>query len=325
MSDDARFIDSDLWKKLVVNDDSVPSHARQEAAKGLRGDDLHDLVQRLDSDSFREQYAAMGMLMLSLRGRLSFPDGLLDELRDKATEMANYWTLNEPRFGMDAIRRLGLALFEADHPPDVPARAYYLLAAIDRERAAQFLVSHFSFESLTAHGKREVIHHLAELCSWDKSKCSETARKQLSAIAEAGGPEAKSAAGYLIGRQIMRRSEVEKITEKGRAAPPGGLDPAAVPKFIALHPQFAGREAELMKHATAWRKTKSIAALNGLHSGFLLSLPEGSPIDPLLAILGPPDWWSDPYPSVLSFSSDEGPALLVHVTTDGKLSGLKLK
>jgi hypothetical protein len=325
MSDHDRFIDSDLWKNLADKDDSVPSHARQEVVKGLREDDLRDLVQRLDSDSFREQYAALGMLMLSLRDNLSFPNGLLDELRDKATELAKHWTLNEPKFDLDAIRRSGLALFETDHPPDVPARAYYLLAVIDREQAAQFLVSQFPFASLTAHGKRQVIHHLAELCSWEKSKCSETARRQLSAIAEAGGPEAKSAAGYLIGRQIMRRSEVEKITEKWRAAPADELDPAAVPAFIALHPQFAGREAELMKHATAWRKTKSITALNGLHSGFLLSLREGSAIEPLLAILGAPDWWSDPYPSVLSFSSDEGPALLVHVTTDGKLSGMKLK
>jgi hypothetical protein len=303
----------------------VPFHTQQEAAKGLRENDLRDLVQRLDSDSFREQYAAMGMLMMSLRGHRGFPDGLLDELREKATELAKCWTLNEPKFGMDAIRRTGLALFETDHPPDVPARAYYLLAVIDRELAAQLLVSHFHFEGLTAHGKSQVIHNLAELCNWDKSKCSDTAKRKLAAIAEAGGPEAKAAAGYLIGRQIMRRSEVEKLTEKWRAAPPDDLDHAAIPGFIVLNPQFAGREAELIKHATAWRKAKSIAALNGLHSGFLLSIREGSPIEPVFAILGPPDWWSDPHPFARSFSSDEGPALLVHLTTDGKLSGMKLK
>jgi len=129
----------------------------------------------------------------------------------------------------------------------------------------------------------------------------------------------------LIGRQVLRRSEVERITQNWRAALPDELDPAAVPGFIALYPQFAGREAELAEQAIDWRKTKSVRALNHLYWKFLIILHEGSPMGPLLAILGPPDWWPDPHPYACSFSSDEGPALLVHLTTDGKLSGMKLK
>jgi hypothetical protein len=325
MQNDDRFIDSDLWKELVAKGDSVRDPVKQEAVKQLREGDLRDLVQRLKSDSPEEQYAALGVLSIAVRDKDSFPELLLDELRNRATELAKGWAIDKPLFDRDAIRRSGLDLFEMDRPPEVARRAYHLLTALDRELAAQFLVSHFAWEPLSSHGRCQVMRQLAELCSWDKSKCSDTALRRLIAIAEAGGPEGKEAAGYLIGRQLLRRSEVEKITQKWRDGPSDELSTAAVSEFIALHPQFAGREAVLMKEATDWRETKSAAALNRLYTSFFLSLSEGSPVGPLLVILGTPDWWSDPDPRAHSFSSDEGPALLVHVTTDGKLSGMDLK
>ncbi len=221
--------------------------------------------------------------------------------------------------------RYALAMFSGNRPIDVAFRAYALLAAIDKEAAAQFLVLQFPYEVASTHTKNQVIHQLAELCSGDKSKRSGTAMKRLMDIAEKGEPEAKKAAQYLIGRQLMRRSEVEKITERWRDTPPDGLSPSAVAAFIALHPRFTGREEELTKQAADWLKTKSIAALNRLYYDFICDLPENAPIDPLLAILGTANWWEDPYPHKYSFSSDEGPALQVHLTTDGKLGGLRLK
>jgi hypothetical protein len=98
-----------------------------------------------------------------------------------------------------------------------------------------------------------------------------------------------------------------------------------VTAFIALHHRFTGREEDLMKQRTHWLKTKSFAALNRLFEDFLIYLLEGAPISPLLGILETPNWWEDSNPHSYNFSSEEGPALHVHLTTEGKLVGLRLQ
>lgn len=326
LKNDGRFIDSDLWTKLTEKEGSVPIPAQQEAAMGLTQEDLRDLLERLESDSAYEQYAALGMLLAAVRVNNAFLRPLLPPLQEKAAQLAQGWTIETPPPPSDkaAVMRWACSAFTGNAPPDVPGRAYFLLAAIDIESAAQFLVSHFPYERLSKYEKDQVLHDLAELCSRDKSKCSETALKRLIAIAEKGEPEAKKAAGYLIGRQFMRRDEVEKITRNWRNAPPDDLSPSAVSDFIALLPQFAGREEELTRRANEWLKTKSLAALNGLYWDFFSQLPEGAPMGPVLGMLGAPNWWED-HPHVYNFSSNEGPALQVHLTTDGKIGGLGLK
>lgn len=319
-------MDSDLWKKLAEKDRSVPLAAQQEAAKGLREEDVRDLLKRLESDSAEEQFAALGMFLHAVRGHNGFLGPLLPQLQEKATQLAEGWTIETPppSIDKDAVFRWTYAGFTDNVPPDVGRRSYALLAAIDRDSAAQFLISHFDYESLSNYEREEVIHDLAELCSHDKSKCSETALRRLIAITERGESEATKAAAYLIGRQFLRRSEVEKITQHWRISPPDELSPSAVPDFIALLPRFAGREEELTKHAKEWTNTKSIASLNGLYWYFISQLPGGTAIGPLLAILGAPNWWEN-HPNVYNFSSDEGPALQVHLNTDGTIGGLGLK
>jgi len=321
-----RFVDSDLWKKITEKDRSVPLVAQQEAAKGLREEDLRDLLKRLESDSAEEQYAALGMFLQAIHGHNGFLGPLLPQLQEKATQLAAGWTIETPPppSDKDAVFRWTNARFTGNVPPDVPVRAYYLLAAIDRDSAAQFLISHFDYEGLSTYEREQVIHDLAELCSHDKNKSSETALRRLIAIAEKGEREATKAAAYLIGRQFLRRNEVEKITQNWRTSPPDELSPSAVPDFIALLPRFAGREEELTKHANEWTKTKSIASLNRLYWDFIGQLPEGTPLGPLLAILGAPNWWEN-HPNVYNFSSDEGSALQVHLNTDGTIGGLGLK
>lgn len=321
-----RFVDSDLWRKLAQKNDSVPLAAQQDAAKRLTAEDLGDLLKRLESDSAKERFAALGMFLQAVRGNNGFLRSLLPQLQEKATQLARGLTIETPPppSDKDAIMRWTHARFTGNVPPDVPRRAYALLAAVDRESAAQLLVSHFHYEGLSNYEREQVIHDFAELCSHDKSKCSETALRRLMAIAEKGEREARKAAAYLIGRQLMRRNEVEKITQKWRNAPADELAPSAVSDFIALLPRFAGEEEELTRAANEWLKTKSVAALNRLYWHFISQLPEGAPVSPLLGILGTPNWWED-YPSVYNFSSDEGPALQVHLTTDGKIGGLGLK
>lgn len=327
IKNDGRFVDSDIWRQLAEKVDSVAFPVQQEAAKGLTESDLRDLAERLNFRSEKEQYAALGMLLMAVRSGNDSLGFLLGELREKATQLAKAWVIEEPPSPSDkeAVKRYALAMFSGNRPIDVGFRAYALLAAMDNEQAAQFLISHFPYEILSTHARNQVIHQLAELCSRDKSKRSDTAMKRLMDIAEKGEPEAKKAAQYLIGRQLMRRSEVEKLTERWRDTPADGLSPSAVAAFIALQPRFTGREEELTKQATEWQKTKSITALNRLYNDFICDLPENAPIDPLLAILGTPNWWEDPHPHTYIFSSDEGPALQVHLTTDGKLGSLHLK
>lgn len=327
MKNDGRFVDSDVWRQLAEKVDSVTFPVRQEAAMGLTEGDVRDLVERLSSGSEKEQDAALGMLLLAVRSNNDSLGFLLSDLREKTTQLAKAWVIEELPSPSDkeAVRRYALARFSGNGPIDVAFRAYALLAAIDKEAAGRFLVSHFHYEALSVYQREQVIHQLAELCSGDESKRSDTALRRLIDIAENGEPEAKKAAAYLIGRQLMRRSEVEKITERWRTTAPDEMSPSAVAEFIALHPRFAGREEELTKQATEWLKTKSIAALNRLYYDFISSLPEGAPIGPLLAILGTPNWWENPHPHTYNFSSDEGPALQVHLTTEGKLGGLHLK
>jgi hypothetical protein len=323
---DGRFVDSDMWRQLPEKDDSVAFAEQRQAAMGLTEGDLRDLVKRLQSDSTKEQFAALGMLLMAVRGNNDSLGHLLGELRDCATQLAKGWAIEDaPSSDPADVARRVRALLNRNQPLDVGFRAYCLLAEMDREAAARFMVSHFDYGVLSTYQREQVVHQFAELCSGDKSKRSDTAMRRLIDIAEKGEPEAKKAALYLIGRQLMRRSEVEKITEGWRATSADELSPSAVAEFIALHSRFAGREEELTKQATDWLKTKSIAALNRLYHDFIGSLPEGAPVGPLLAILGTPNWWEDPQPHKYIFSSDEGPALQVHLTTDGKLGGLRLK
>lgn len=326
LKNDGRFINSDLWTKLTEEEGSVSIATRQEAAMRLTEEDQGDLLRRLESDSAREQYAALGMLLAAVRGNNAVVKPLLLELQEKASQLAAGRTIETPPppSDKDAVKRWALARFTGNVPPDVPGRAYFLLAAIDIESAAQFLVSHFRYEGLSNYAKEQIIHDLAELCSRDKSKCSETALRRLIAIAEKGEPEAKKAAAYLIGRQLMRRDEVERITQKWRNAPPDELSPSAISDFIALLPRFARREEELTQQANEWLKTKSCAALNRLYWDFLSQLPEGAPMGPVLGVLGLANWWED-HPHAYNFSSNEGPALQIHLTTDGKMGGLRLK
>jgi hypothetical protein len=317
---------SQLWAKLADKHSSIPLAEQQEAAKGLTERDLKDLLKRLGSDSAEEQYAALGIFLQAVRGNNEFLRPLLAQLQEKATRLAEGWAIETPPppSDKDAVMRWTHERFTADVVPDVPARAYYLLAAIDRESAAQFLHSHFQYENLSSYEREQVIHDFAELCSHDKSKCSETALRRLMAVAEQGEPEATKAAAYLIGRQLIRRSEVEKVTQKWRNAAPHELTSSAVSDFIGLLPRFAGREEELTKQANEWLETKSVAALNSLYWDFISQLPEGAPVGPLLGILGAPNWWED-HPHVYNFSSDEGPALQIHLTSDRKIGGLRLK
>src|SRR5579859_2637282 len=310
MGDDHRFVNSDLWRQLTASDGSVAFSAQKEVALRLTEVDLRDLLKTLESNSPKEQFAALGMLLMAVRGNNTFVGFLRDELRTKATQLAQAWAIEDVPLSSDktdVLRRIE-ALLATDKPPDVARRAYALLAAIDRESAGQFLVSHFHYEGLAIRGREQLLHEFAELCSIDKSKRSATAMKRLTEIAEKGEPEAKTAAQYLIGRQLMQRSEVEKITESWRATPADELSSSAVSDFIAQHPHFVGREEELTKTANDWLKTKSIASLNRLYYDFLGCVPEGSATGPLLGILGAPNWWEDPHPNVYIFSSDEGPA-----------------
>lgn len=324
MKDSGRFIDSDMWSQLTEKDDSVPLPAQQEAAIRLTEGDLRDLLGRVESSSEKEQYAALGMLLEAVRRNNESLGPLLGDVRERATQLAKGWRIQDPPPPTDkaAVMRYALANFSGKRPPDVAFRAYFLLAAVDRDAAAQFLVSRFPYETLTAHAKEQVLHQFAELCGGDKSKRSDTALKRLIDIAEKGEPEAKKAAEYLIGRQLLRRSEVEKITEKWRATPPDELSPTAVAEFIAAYPKFSGQEERLRKQATDWRKTKSIASLNRLYYDFLETIPEGASMGPLLAILGAADWWGPQSEHAYNFSSDEGPALQIHLWTDGKLGGI---
>jgi len=323
---DGRFIDSDLWKQLTQKAGSVAFPVQQEAAMGLTEGDLRDLIKQLGSDSAKEQYAALGMLLMAVRGNNAFLGPLRQELREKATQLAQGWRIEKLPSPADKeeVARWVRARFTGNLLPDLGYRAYALLAAADRESAAQFLESHFHYEGLSTYEREQVIHELAELCSGDKSQRSDTALRRLIAIAEKGEPEGKKAASYLIGRWLMRRSEVEKITRAWRTSPPDELSPSAISEFIAQFPRFAGQEEQLTKQANEWLKTKSVAALNRLYSDFLNHLPEGAAVSPLLAILGAPDWWGDPHPNVYNFSSDEGPGVQIHLTTDGKVGGLRL-
>jgi hypothetical protein len=327
MRNDGRFVESEVWRQLAEKVDSVALVVQQQAAVGLTEGDLRDLVERVSSGSEKEQYAALGMLLIAVRSNHDSLGFLLSDLREKATQFAKGWVIENPPPPSDiaAVKRYVYSLLPGNSPLDVPYRAYALLAAIDREAAARFLVAHFCYEALSVYKRAQIIHEFAELCSGDKSKRSDTALRRLMEIAENGEPEAKNAARYLIGRQLMRRSELEKMTERWRATPPDDLSPSAVTAFIALHPRFVGREEELTKQATHWLKTKSFVALNRLYEDFLIYLLEGALINPLLGILGTPNWWEDPNPYSYNFSSEEGPALHVHLTTDGKLGGLQLK
>jgi hypothetical protein len=324
MKDDGRFIDSDRWKQMAEKVDSVALATQKEAALRLTEGDLRDLLGRVESNSEKEQYAALGMLLMAARGNNVSLGPLLGDLREKAAQLAKGWMIEDPPQTSDkaAVMRYAMANFSGNRPPDVGYRAYALLAVIDNEAAAQFLVSHFPYEALTPHAKEEVLHQFAERCAGDKARRSDTALKRLIDIAQKGEPEAKKAAAYLIGRQLLRRSEVEKITEKWRATPPDELSPSAVAEFIAEHPKFSGQEEKLRKQATDWRKTKSIASLNRLYYDFLETIPEGASMEPLLAILGAPNWWDPYHEHGYNFSSEEGPALQIHLWTDGKLGGI---
>ncbi|HYL62515.1 MAG TPA: hypothetical protein VE077_07825, partial [Candidatus Methylomirabilis sp.] len=261
MDNSRRFLDSPLWKQLAEKHDSVALADLQKAALALTENDLGGLVQRLQSGSTKEQYAALGMLLAAVRGNNGFLGPLLGELRERARQLAKGWVIEDAQSSDPAeVARRVRALMNRDLPLDVGFRAYSLLTEVDPEAAAQFLISHFDYTALSTYQREQLLHRFAELCTGEKSKWSDTAMRRLADVAGKNEPEAKKAAQYLIGRQIMRRTEVEKLTESWRTATPDELEPAAVSEFVALHPRFAGREEELIKQATAWRKTKSVAA-----------------------------------------------------------------
>ena len=339
MQKEARFVDSDLWRQLLERTDSVDASVFslvQEAAVALTEADLRDLLERVESGSGREQDWAISMFQNAIRGSNNRLEPLLPELRDKCVQIAEGWTIEDPPppTDKDAVFRWARARFKGNLPPNVPQSAYFLLAGVDQEAAAQFLVSHFDYETLSAYGKEQVIGYFADLCSRDKNRSSETALRRLIEIAQNGETHAKKACAYLIGRAFMRRSEVEKLTERWRATPREELRPSAIAEFLALEARLGFKssgplrdlhqEEQLVKHASDWLATKSFAALERLYNDFICRLPEGTSLPPLLGILGAPDWWGPQHPYVYNFSSEEGPELLVQLTTDGKLGGHKL-
>jgi hypothetical protein len=199
MENEGRFVDSDVWRQSAQSAEMVDSVAfpvQQEAAMGLTERDLRDLVERLNSGSEKEQYAALRMLLMAVRSNHGSPGFLWNDLREKATQIAMGWVIEKPPPASDkeAVMRYALAMSDEDGPIDVAFPAYALLAAIDKEAAAQFLVSHFPLEGLSTYASNQVIHQLAELCSGDKSKRSDTAMRRLIDIAEKGEPEPKKAA-----------------------------------------------------------------------------------------------------------------------------------
>jgi hypothetical protein len=308
----SRFLDTDLWRRISTSPESSDLTAEQQAGKALRADDLRSLLDKVKSGAPKERFAALGMFLHAVRENNAALPEFSPELRAAALASALQWKLNA--HGSQA---------------DVAHRSYFLLAALDREEAAGFLLSHFDYPALSLHDRERVIHYLAELCHISKApeQHSQTAMARLVEIAQQGLPGADKAAEYLVGRQLMRRSQVQKLIEgwqKPKLAEK--LEKSAVEKFAALSPAFAGREQELSRHATEWLKTKSIRSLNRLYFDFISNLPEGVPVEPLLGILGAPQRQDAPRnPQVYVFSSDEGPELLVHLRADGTLSGYKLK
>ena len=89
-----------------------------------------------------------------------------------------------------------------------------------------------------------------------------TATKRLIEIAREGGPGAQKAADALINKQLMKRSEVQKLTASRSQPPPYDvLMPDAVQEFVALSGGFQGKEVELEELVQQWLETKSKAAM----------------------------------------------------------------
>jgi hypothetical protein len=306
------FLDTALWKQLVRKPDSGDFSSRQTTGKILRTEDIQALLQRLKTGSPNEQYAALEMFLHATRGKNDALEQFSMELLALASALAEKWNFNA-----------------SGRSADIAQRGYCLLAEMDKEKAAQFLMSHFSYDALSVHDRERVIHFLAELCHVSKTveRHNPTAMAQIVEIAKQGKPGAECAADLLVARQLMRRSQIQKLTAGWRKpGPPDRLRTAAVKKFIALSPQFAGREDELKIKAREWLKTKSIRDLNRLYFDFLGNLPEGFPVQPILNLLGKPARQDrNEKPTTYVFSSDEGPELQLHATTNQRLSGFKLK
>jgi hypothetical protein len=306
------FLDTTLWKQLVCKPDSSDFTSGQTAGKILRREDIRALLERLKAGSPNEQYAALGMFLHAAREKNDALGQFSMELLALASALAEKWKFNA-----------------SGRSADIAQRGYSMLAEMDKGKAAQFLMSHFSYDSLSVHDRERVIHFLAELCHVSKTvqRHNPTAMAQLVEIAKQGKPGAEYAADLLVARQLMRRSQIQKLTTGWRKpGPPDRLRRAAVKTFIALSPQFAGREDELKIKAREWLKTKSIRALNRLYFDFLGKLPEGVPVQPILGLLGKPAR-QDRYekPTTYVFSSGEGPELQLHATTNQRLTGFKLK
>jgi hypothetical protein len=305
-----RFIETAMWKQLAQSLYSGDLSAEQKAAKTLDAQDLQALLKKVESGSANEQFAALGMFLHAVRSGNPAVEPRRAELVERATALAAKWKLQG---------RLP--------SPDVPARAYYLLAAIDKERATLFLIAHFDYGKLSTPERESVIHHLAELCHVSKgAEHNETAMARIVEIAQEGAPGAKMAVALLVGRQLMRRSQVQKLTQHWeKPVPSYTLPPNAIEEFLALSPEFESREKELTEHVREWLTTKSIASLNRVYN-FISSLPEGAPVAPILAILGTPtSQHPERNPQTYVFSSDEGHQLQVHITSDRKVSAFKLK
>jgi hypothetical protein len=306
------FLETDLWRRISTKPESGDFSAEQQAAKALLAADLRSLLDKVKSGAPKERFAALGMFLHAVREKNAALPEFSPELRAAALASAHQWQLDAQ--GAQA---------------DVAHRSYFLLAAMDREEAAGFLLSQFDYPALSLHDRERVIHDLAELCHISKApeQHSQTAMARLVEIAQQGLPGADKAAEYLVGRQLMRRSQVNKLLEGWQKPKPAEkLKESAVEKFVALNPAFAGREQELRNHATEWLETKSVRALNRLYFDFISHLPEGVPLQPLVGILGAPQRQdSAQNPQVYVFSSDEGPELLVHLRADGTLSAYKLK
>lgn len=147
MKNDARFVHSDMWRQLAEEVDSVGFAEQRQTAMGLTDGDLRDLVKRLESDSTKEQFASLGVLLMAIRSNNDSLGLLLGELREKATQLAKGWAIEDaPSSDPAEVARRVRALLDQNQPLDVEFRAYCLLAAIDREAAARFLVSHFDYE-----------------------------------------------------------------------------------------------------------------------------------------------------------------------------------
>ena len=333
-----RLIESALWKELVEKLDNTPGATRLQIAKNLTVGDVPDLIVVLESGSKIEQYAALAVLVEAAIGVIVFPappkrevlvpfEAKLTELAERLTQRLqipdNFLTIEELR---EEIRQKKPELPLNDpKKPDTACRAYTLLTRLNRERALRFVLGHFDYASLSERKREYVIGLIGGCCGpiTEERRQFSAATKRLIEIARNGEPGAQKAADALIYSQLMKRSEVQRLTASWREPPPYDvLMPGAVQAFIALSAGFKGREAELEGFVRQWMRTKSNTALSPLYSKFISQLPEGAPLAPILKILGTPTSQND---KMYVLASDEGPALMLERAAGNTLGGLGFK